>query len=88
MNISLNPILDKFINEMVNSGFYNSASEVVRDALRLLQERKASQQMRLAELREEIAKGIEQADRGELSDGDEVFARLRAKAKAKMGKKG
>jgi antitoxin ParD1/3/4 len=38
MNVSLTPQLEKFVSAKVESGRYNSASEVVREALRLLEE--------------------------------------------------
>ena len=37
MNVSLNPTLEKYIHDKVSSGLYNSSSEVIREALRLLQ---------------------------------------------------
>jgi antitoxin ParD1/3/4 len=79
MSIPLTPEIEQIIQEKVQSGRYLSASEVVREALRLLEERDRLHQLRLEELRKEIAVGIEQADRGELLDGAEVFRRLREK---------
>ena len=70
MNVNLTPELERAVREKVDSGLYNSASEVVREALRLMKERDALQQIRLEELRKEIRAGIAQADRGELSDLD------------------
>ncbi len=62
MNVSLTPELERFVNERVESGKYQTASEVVRDGLRLLVEREELRQNKLDELRREIAIGIEQAD--------------------------
>ncbi len=83
MNVSLTPELEQFVHEKVKSGRYLSASEVVREALRLLEERELTSQRKLrlyqaklAELQQHLAIGIEQADRGELIDGDDVFAAL------------
>lgn len=39
MNVSLTPELEDLVNEKVRSGFYQTASEVVREALRLLKQR-------------------------------------------------
>ena len=64
MNISLTPELEQFVQAKLHSGMYHSASEVIREGLRLLKERDQFQQMRLAALREEILKGVEQADQG------------------------
>jgi antitoxin ParD1/3/4 len=47
MNISLTPELEKFMTDRVQSGMYNSASEVVREALRLLQEQQMLKEMKL-----------------------------------------
>jgi antitoxin ParD1/3/4 len=81
MNVSLTPELERLIQEKVSSGLYNSASEVVREALRLLHERDELRKVRLEELRREIATGIEAADRGELVSADEVFDGLRRRNK-------
>lgn len=65
MNISLTPELERIVQEKVHSGMYHSASEVVREALRLMQERDTLQKIKLQELRQAVQVGIEQADRGE-----------------------
>ena len=59
MNVSLTPELEQFVLERVKSGMYHSASEVVRDALRLLKEKDVLLEIQLAELRQEIQKGKE-----------------------------
>jgi antitoxin ParD1/3/4 len=51
MNISLTEQLEKFVSEQVESGAYQSASEVVRDGLRLLAERRKIEELKLAALR-------------------------------------
>jgi antitoxin ParD1/3/4 len=76
MNVSLTPELEKLVHEKVKSGRYLSASEVVREALRLLEERDRLFELRLAELQRRLSVGVEQADRGELIDEDDVFAEL------------
>jgi antitoxin ParD1/3/4 len=65
MNISLTPELNSYIQEKVKSGMYHSASEVVREGLRLLKERDAVQELRLQELRKQIQEGFTQIERGE-----------------------
>jgi antitoxin ParD1/3/4 len=87
MNVSLTPALERIIQEKVKSGLYNSASEVIREALRLLEEQDRLRQMKLETLRKEIAIGIEQADRGQLVDGKEVFRKLRTRNKERSQKK-
>ena len=76
MNVSLTPELENLVNSKVKSGMYHSASEVIRAGLRLLQEQDELRALRLEGLRREIAKGVEQADRGELLEGQEVLAGL------------
>ena len=65
MNVSLTPQLEVFVKQKVSKGLYNSASEVIREALRLLEERDALQTMKLEALRHEIAEGITSLDNGE-----------------------
>jgi antitoxin ParD1/3/4 len=76
MNVSLTPELEAFVNSRVASGRYQSASEVMREGLRLLEERELVREAALADLRQKIAVGLEQAGRGELLDGEEVFEEL------------
>ncbi len=59
MNVSLTPELETLVNEKVKSGNYNSASEVVREALRLLKEQDQLKELRREELRKEVMKGVE-----------------------------
>ncbi len=65
MNVSLTPELDKFVAEKVDSGLYSSASEVVREGLRLLKEHDEIRRVRLEELKRELAIGIEQIENGQ-----------------------
>ena len=80
MNVNLGPVFDQFIADLLKGGQYQSQSEVVREGLRMLKEREELKRLRIDELRREIARGSEQADRGELIDGDEAFTRIRAKS--------
>ena len=77
MNVSLTPELEQFVQSRVASGLFQTASEVVREGLRLLEEREQAREAALAELRARIRRGIEQVDRGELLDGDAVFEEIR-----------
>lgn len=65
MNISLTPELEAMIRQKVSDGRYLSASEVVREALRLLDDHEHLRRLRLDALRRDIAVGVEQLDRGE-----------------------
>ena len=70
MNISLTPQLEALVKTKVESGLYGSASEVVRDALRLLEERDRRQFLRIEELRAEIKKGLDSGEPTPLDVGD------------------
>jgi antitoxin ParD1/3/4 len=85
MNISLTPQLEKLVKSKVDSGLYGSASEVMRDALRLLDERDRLRAVRLEELRAEIKKGIDSGDPTPLDIG-EIKARGRKHLAAQQGK--
>lgn len=76
MTILLRTEIEQLIDEQVKSGRYQSASEVVLEGLRLLSVRDQIDKKRFAELKQEIAMGIEAADRGELVDGETVFREL------------
>jgi antitoxin ParD1/3/4 len=65
MNVSLTPELEKMVNEKVSSGLYNSASEVVREGLRLLQDHDELRRIRRDELRREIMIGVDQIRNGQ-----------------------
>lgn len=76
MNVSLTSELEQYIQEKVSSGLYYSASEVVREGLRLLKERDQFQQIRLQELRQDIQTGL---DSGEATPLD--MQAIKAKAR-------
>jgi antitoxin ParD1/3/4 len=67
MNITLGKEFERIITEKVSEGLYTSASEVIRDGLRLLFEKDVAKNKQLEILREEVAKGFEQLAAGELS---------------------
>ena len=76
MNVSLTPELEQLVKDKVSSGRYHSVSEVMGEALRLLEERDRLQEKRIAELKAKIQVGIEELERGEGIDGEEVFAEI------------
>ncbi len=78
MNISIGKELDTYVRLKVGSGEYASASEVLREGLRLLKEKDRMLEARLEGLKTEIQVGLEQAEAGELLDGPEVMKQLRA----------
>jgi len=80
MNVSLTPELEKLVESKVQSGRYQSASEVVREGLRLLDDQDRLREMRLEEVRRKVQAGIDELDRGEGIDGETVLAELKQKS--------
>lgn len=78
MNVSLTSELEAFVASKVRSGRYHSASEVIREALRLLEEREQLRALRIRALRDKIGEGLEQLDRGEGISGELIFSELEA----------
>jgi len=87
MNVSLTPELEKLVLDKVDSGRYHSASEVIREGLRLLQEKDELHMIRLQELRKQVAAGLGQLDRGEGVSGAKTFGELRKKSRRARTKK-
>jgi antitoxin ParD1/3/4 len=80
MNVSLTAELEKFVNTKVESGRYNSASEVVREALRLLEEHDHARSIQLAGFNEEIGRRLSTLDRGQHISPEDARTRLRRKS--------
>ncbi len=59
MNISLTPHLEEMIREKIASGSYNSASEVVREALRLMEQEDQLRSLKLQRLRQDVQEGLD-----------------------------
>lgn len=80
MNVSLTPELEKMVAERVTSGRYASASEVIREALRLLEERD-----QLNQLRQEVRLGLEQLDqRRHRPFDDQALARIKRQGRERV----
>jgi antitoxin ParD1/3/4 len=77
MNISLTEQLEKFVSDQVQSGAYQSASEVVREGLRLLAERRKIEELKLAALRAAIREGLDSGP-AEPFDMEAIIAEARA----------
>lgn len=77
MNVSLTPELEMLVDSKVKSGLYNSASEVVRAGIRLLQERDDMREAKLNALRADIQKGIDDLEAGRFRDGEEAMAEIK-----------
>lgn len=78
-NISLTPELDQFIDDRVESGLYESASEVVREGLRLLRHREDLQAKQLERVRAKVEKGWQQSERGEVVTDTEAREHFRGR---------
>ena len=76
MNVSLTPELEAFVKDLADSGRYRSASEVVRAAVRLLQEHEAERTARLRALQRRIEIGVDELERGEGKPADEVVEEI------------
>ncbi len=76
LNVSLTPELARFVDGQVQGGLYSTASEVVREGLRILAEREKLRELRHEEIRKKVKDGIDELDRGEGLDGDAVFDEL------------
>lgn len=85
-NISLTPELEQFIDSRVESGLYESASEVVREGLRMLRHREELQQKQVERVRAKIEQGWQESERGELVSDAEArghFARRLAQRRSR-----
>ena len=85
MNVSLTAELESFVSAKVESGRYNSASEVVREALRLLEEHDRARAAQIAEFNQELARRLQTLDQGKHVSPEVAKARL--KAKSERGRK-
>ena len=71
MNITLTPELERLVREKIETGYYNSVTELIRVALLLLDEREELERIKIESLKKEIAIGSEQLKNGNYSEYDE-----------------
>lgn len=86
MNVSLGQKWEQFVEEKVNSGDYQTASEVLRDGLRLLEKEALLKRISvssLPELEAKLLKAAESLDVGRGVDGKQAFSRLRQRSKSR-----
>jgi len=88
MNVSLTPELERLVNEKVESGLYRTASEVVREALRLLKERDYARE----QLRGDVQAGVDALARGEgriydKASGRQLAEQIKSRGRAARTKK-
>lgn len=81
MNINLTPQLEEMVRTKVSSGLYNSASEVVREALRLMEREDQLRAATLAQLRQDIQEGLDSGPAGEF-DAEAIKRRGRERLAA------
>jgi|HubBroStandDraft_1064217.scaffolds.fasta_scaffold92550_3 antitoxin ParD1/3/4 len=80
MSVSLTPELEEFVTTKVQSARYTSASEVVREALRLLEEHDSARAAQLTEFNQELGRRLAALDRGEVVDPAAARARVQRKS--------
>jgi len=80
VNVSLTSELEKFVSAKVDSGRYNSASEVVREALRLLEEHDQARSVQLAGFNQELGRRLDTLDRGQRVSPVDARARLKRRS--------
>ena len=83
MNVSLTPELEQFVSTKVGTGRYNSASEVVREALRLLEEHDQTRSAQIAAFHHELGNRLTSLDRGEQVDPAVAHGRIKAKSRTR-----
>lgn len=82
MNVSLTPELEKLVHLKVETGRYTSASEVIREALRLMEERDKMLELQKSAIGKQIAAGMTSLRAGKGKDGEAVFDRIDAELDA------
>lgn len=82
MNVSLTAELESFVKAKVATGMYNSVSEVMREALRMMEERDAIQALKREALRHDIAQGLASIERGRSQPLD--IESLKAKGRSRL----
>lgn len=86
MNVHIGETLEKFVQDLIQTGLYQSQSEVIREGLRLLKEREDLRNLRLEELRSEIRKGIDSSGRGESEPFD--IGEIKAEGRKRLSQRG
>lgn len=81
MNISLTPELEKYVQDKIASGLYTSASEVIRESLRLMHTYDDLQRQRINQLNQAIEVGLAQLKAGDKVPASEAYQRIQKKVK-------
>mgnify|MGYP003518075954 FL=1 len=83
MNVSLPPEMEKRVRQHVESGLYSSASEVIREALRLFEAYQGVQAASLAGLKADIAQGVADIEAGQVRESD--LSEIKRRGRATLG---
>ena len=81
---SIGKHFEGLIESLIESGRYSTASEVMREGLRLVEEREERRKMKLEALRAEIQKGF---DSGPMEEVGDMFERIRAQGRTRLAVK-
>jgi len=76
LNVSLTPALDRFVQQRVATGRYQTASEVVREGLRLLEQQERDREIAFATLKARLKRGSDQADQGQFVDPEKTLNKI------------
>lgn len=87
MNVSLTPELEELVSAKVQTGRYSSASEVVREALRLLEDRDQAKATQVAEFNGELGRRLASLEREKYVGPEVARARLARKSEDRRKKK-
>jgi len=87
LNVSLTPELDQFVHDRLATGRYQTASEVIREGLRLLEFQERDREAAHAALKAKLERGSAQADRGEFVDPDAVLKKIDARKRRRAAEK-
>jgi antitoxin ParD1/3/4 len=87
LTITLTPELQKFVEDRVGGGLFASASDLICEGLRRLEAQELDADAAFSELKQKLERAAAQAEHGELLDGEQVMARLRAKLEARRAGK-
>ena len=88
MNVSLSPELEKLVERKIASGMYQTASEVVREGLRMIAERDELSELRREQLRADVRKGMESLDAGKgiaVSDPAALAREIKTRGRSRLG---
>jgi antitoxin ParD1/3/4 len=81
---SIGKHFEAFIERLIASGRYSTASEIIRDGLRMIEEREQDREAKLEGLRTEIQKGLDSGPAEEVGD---MFARIKAEGRKQLAEK-